>query len=293
MPNQQSSMNLLPPGQLGLWVAERLDIWQMRFLGDRDLGSFADRRGLSLGFDHVQRLWQLGLLRADLVASKGVCEIGYDPERHHRRSIRLHGWDYTQPGAYFVTICTHNGECLFEDPVLRQVVETMWQRLPRHFPRVRLDEFVVMPNHIHGIIWIVDDNVGARHSRKTPSLTGTIPSDEATQSREQPSGNASPLPPRRVVSGSLGAIVGNLKSLTTRRINRIRGTPRAPVWQRNYYEHIIRNEDELSRIQEYIRLNPLKWELDRENPNRTGRNPEEDWLYGQRKPTTFHHPRPH
>ena len=130
--------------------------------------------------------------------------MGYDPERHHRRSIRLRGWDYTRPGAYFVTVCTHNGECLFDDLVLRRVAETMWQRIPRHFPRVRLDKFVVMPNHIHGIIWIVDDNVGARHSRKTPSLTGTIPSDEAAQSREQPSGNASPLPPRRVVSGSLG-----------------------------------------------------------------------------------------
>jgi len=86
--------------------------------------------------------------------------MGYDPEKHHRRSIRLRGWDYTYPGAYFVTICTHNGECLFEDPVLRRVVETMWRRIPHHFPYVQLDEFVVMPNHVHGIIWIV----GARHS---------------------------------------------------------------------------------------------------------------------------------
>ena len=77
--------------------------------------------------------------------------MGYDPEKHHRRSIRLRGWDYTYPGAYFVTICTHNGECLFGDPVLRRVVETMWRRIPRHFPYVQLDEFVVMPNHVHGI----------------------------------------------------------------------------------------------------------------------------------------------
>jgi REP element-mobilizing transposase RayT len=71
----------------------------------------------------------------------------------------------------------------------------------------------------------------------------------------------------------LGAIVGQYKSAVTKRINRIRKTPGTPVWQRNYYEHIIRNEDELRRIREYIRLNPMKWELDRENPNRTGYNP--------------------
>jgi len=203
----------------------------------------------------------------------------YDNLKHHRRSIRLRGWDYTYPGAYFVTICTHNGECLFEGPVLRRVVETMWQRIPHHFPYVQLDEFVVMPNHVHGIIWIV----GARHSEKAPSSpTSTIPSDESVQLREQTSRNASPLRPRRVMSGSLGAIVGNFKSVTARRINRIRKTPGASVWQRNYYEHIVRDETELARIREYIRLNPVKWELDRENPHRTGRSPEEDRLYALR-----------
>ena len=207
--------------------------------------------------------------------------MSYTSEKHHRRSIRLRGWDYTNPGAYFVTICTHNGECLFEDPVLRRMVETTWRRIPCHFPHVRLDEFVVMPNHVHGIIWIVDKPVvGARHSRESSSPTDAIPSDEPTQSRKQPSGNASPLRPCGVVPGSLGAIVGNFKSVTARRVNRIRKTPGAPVWQRNYYEHIVRSEDELRRIREYIRLNPLKWELDRENPNRTGRNTEEDRLYG-------------
>ena len=84
------------------------------------------------------------------------------------------------------------------------------------------------------------------------------------------------------MSGSLGAIVGNFKSVTARRINRIRKTPGAPIWQRNYYEHIVRNETELNRIRQYIRLNPMKWELDRENPHRTGNNPEEDRLYGMR-----------
>ena len=191
----------------------------------------------------------------------------YDPRKHHRRSIRLRGWDYTWPGAYFVTICTHDGECLFEDPTLRQVVETMWQRIPRHFPHVRLDEFVVMPNHVHGIVWIVD-NVGARHSRGPSSPTSAIPSDEPAQSKKQLSGNASPLRPRGVVPGSLGAVIGNFKSVTARRINRVRKTPGAPVWQRNYYEHIIRNERELNAIRQYIRDNPARWAEDIENPNR-------------------------
>ena len=182
--------------------------------------------------------------------------MGYDPEKHHRRSIRLRGWDYTSPGAYFVTLCTHNGQCLFEDERFRQIAEEEWQRTAIIRPYVQLDEFVIMPNHIHGILWIVrDDNVGARR-RLAPT-------------------------PRGAPSGSLGAIVGQYKSAVTRRINRIRKTPGAPVWQRNYYEHIVRKEDELRRIREYIRLNPLKWGLDRENPNRTGHNPEEDWLYGQ------------
>ncbi|RKY87205.1 hypothetical protein DRQ11_06870, partial [candidate division KSB1 bacterium] len=81
------------------------------------------------------------------------------------------------------------------------------------------------------------------------------------------------------MSGSLGAIVGNFKSVTARRINRIRKTPGTPVWQRNYYEHIGRNETELARIREYIRLNPLKWELDRENPYPIEHNPDKDWTY--------------
>jgi REP element-mobilizing transposase RayT len=86
------------------------------------------------------------------------CDVGIweepmtsDRPRGNRRSVRLPGYDYAQPGAYFVTICTHGGECLFDDPVFRRVVETVWQGLPRHFPRLSLDAWVVMPNHFHGI----------------------------------------------------------------------------------------------------------------------------------------------
>jgi putative transposase len=76
----------------------------------------------------------------------------YDPDRNHRRSIRLEGYDYTQTCAYFVTICTRDRECLFDDPVLRRVAETCWLDVPRHFPKVALDEWVLMPNHFHGIL---------------------------------------------------------------------------------------------------------------------------------------------
>jgi REP element-mobilizing transposase RayT len=162
----------------------------------------------------------------------------FDPVRHHRRSMRLPAYDYRSAGAYFVTICTYERELLFEDPVLRRVAERLWQRIPRHFPHVRLDEWVIMPNHIHGILVIVGD----------------------------------PLPRRAsgVEAGSLGAIVGNFKSVAARRINRLRGTPGMPVWQRNYYEHVVRDEGTLKAIRQYIADNPAQWEWDTYNPTAVG-----------------------
>ena len=82
----------------------------------------------------------------------------YDPDRHHRRSIRLPGYDYTQAGWYFVTLVTQGGEWLFEELPLRKVAETLWEQIPRHFPHTSLDEWVVMPNHLHGIVVIASDN---------------------------------------------------------------------------------------------------------------------------------------
>ncbi|HEY4720272.1 MAG TPA: hypothetical protein VII92_00380 [Anaerolineae bacterium] len=82
----------------------------------------------------------------------------FNPAQHHRRSIRLPKYNYTQPGAYFVTVVTHQRELLFDDPILRRVIETAWQRIPHHFPNVQLDEWIVMPNHMHVIIWIIDDH---------------------------------------------------------------------------------------------------------------------------------------
>lgn len=209
----------------------------------------------------------------------------YDPDKHRRRSIRMPGYDYAQAGAYFVTIVTHNRELTFDDPVLHRVAETMWQRIPRHFDTVELDEWIVMPNHIHGILWIINDDdnhdvVGATHSSTDASMKNVADTDERPRTLDDVLGNASPLPggdngntssqrdgPAGPPSGSLGAIVGNFKSVTGRRINRVRKTPGAPVWQRNYYERIVRNERELNAIRRYIRDNPIHWAEDPENPD--------------------------
>jgi putative transposase len=185
--------------------------------------------------------------------------VKYDPDKHHRRSIRLKDYDYAQAGAYFVTVCTHNRECLFGeiiDAEMRlseygQIVVASWQDIPRHFDCVELDAFVVMPNHLHGNLTIIDD-VGAKHF-----------------SAELPPKNASPLQPHGTQSNSLGAILQNFKSVSTRKINQARDTQGAPVWQRNYHEHIVRNEREWNAIREYVANNPANWLKDSENPGKS------------------------
>jgi putative transposase len=175
----------------------------------------------------------------------------YDPDRHARRSIRLRDYDYAQPGAYFVTVCTYQRECLLGDVIVDgrtrvrlseygRIVRDAWFRSADIRPGAALDAFVIMPNHLHSII-VFHADVGA-HSR--------APSDGRYRT------------PR-----SLGAFIAGFKSATTARINERRGTPGLPVWQRNYYEHVLRNEEALTRAREYIALNPLRLHLDRENPH--------------------------
>lgn len=180
--------------------------------------------------------------------------------KNHRRSIRLKGYDYTQAGAYFVTICTKDRACLFgdvADGVMRldqmgHIVRQCWLAIPDHFPHVLLDEFVVMPNHVHGIIVIMaTHDVGATHA-------SPLQNDDT------------PTRPRGPQPRSVASIVGSFKSAAAKRINEHRGTPGAPIWQRNYYEHIIRDDESLNLIRNYIADNPLRWYLDRENPNAIG-----------------------
>lgn len=169
--------------------------------------------------------------------------------KKRRRSLRLPQYDYAQPGAYFITICTQNRVCLFGDAVAGvvhlnsagQLAATMWHDLPARFAGIEMDAFVVMPNHLHGLIVLKD------------AQTANTPGAAAT---------AAP---------TIGAVVGAFKSSFT--VAYLRGREKAQ-WpavarrflQRNYYEHIIRNEAELARVRRYIEENPARWEFDRENP---------------------------
>ncbi|ABQ25033.1 transposase [Geotalea uraniireducens] len=198
----------------------------------------------------------------------------HNPDIHHRQSIRLAGYDYAAPGAYFVTVCALNREFLFGhilagDMVLNdagRMVEKWWQGVPEHFPNVLLDAFVIMPNHFHGIVQIENvgagspcvivnmENVGAGSPRPILGPGGEPPD-------RQPQGGVTP--PLRA---TLGQIVGYFKYQTTKQINQLRDNPGVPVWQRNYYERVIRDDEELATIREYIRFNPVKWAEDAENP---------------------------
>lgn len=190
----------------------------------------------------------------------------YDPAEHHRRSIRLRTFDYAQPGAYFVTVCTHGRACLFGDVVggemqlneSGRIARTEWVKTAEIRPNVQLHphEFVVMPNHIHGILWLVGDDVGATH-RVAPTGESRATGSDVAIRRVAPTG---------AITGSLGAILAQYKSIVTKRIRSACGVPARRVWQRGYYEHIIRDDRSLDRIREYIVNNPLQWELDREHP---------------------------
>jgi len=184
--------------------------------------------------------------------------VRFDPERLHRRSIRLKGYDYSQPGAYFITICTQDRACLFGEVVdgemrlndAGQMVQDVWDELPAFYPSVQTDAFIVMPNHIHGIIILV-------------GADPCVCPDEIGQPQM--------IAPTRL---SLPDVVHRFKTMTTKRyidgVKKFGWTPfRRRLWQRNYYEHIIRNDHALQRIREYIWTNPLRWHLDRENPNRS------------------------
>ena len=167
-------------------------------------------------------------------------------------SKRLHDYGYSQPGAYFVTICTANRRCIFGEIMDGEmqlnkhgmIVAEQWAGLPSHYPRVSIDEFVIMPNHIHGII----------------CLSGA--SQTSVGAGFQPAHIPHPTDPKH----GIPEIIRGFKTYSSLTINRLRGTSGEPVWQRNYYEHIVRDEKDLAAVRKYIVENPLKWELDPENP---------------------------
>ena len=184
----------------------------------------------------------------------------YNPEIHHRRSIRLKGYDYSKEGAYFITICTQNRECLFGkvtngEMILNEageMIKKWWLELQNKFINFELDKFVIMPNHFHGIIVIQNKNppVGA-------PLVGA-----QSSSQGQPQGHAP------TAGKNVGQFIGAFKSLTTNEYIRGVKSGKYPpfekrIWQRNYHEHIIRNEKSYEKIYNYIKHNPEKWEDDK------------------------------
>jgi REP element-mobilizing transposase RayT len=203
----------------------------------------------------------------------------FDPQIHHRQSLRWRGYDYASEGAYFLTICTQGRICLLskiEKGIILPgeiggMIESAWLDLPLRFPTIGLDYYAIMPNHFHGIIFLNDSGADTRPAPTSNSGADTRPaptSNSGADTRPAPTSNSGadtrPTP-------TLGDIVCAFKSLTTREYARgVResGWPmfEKRLWQRNYYEHVIRNEDELNRIREYVIENPANWDQDEENP---------------------------
>jgi REP element-mobilizing transposase RayT len=179
---------------------------------------------------------------------------GHDAKNPSRRSLRLQGHDYSQTGAYFITLCTRNRESLFGDIVdgsmrlnaTGLIVAESWKWLATQYNHVELDEWVIMPNHLHGVIVITDDRRGGSRTARATRTT-------APESQRKP----------------IGGLIGAFKTISTKRINEYRSNMGSGIWQRNYYEHIIRNEPELSSIREYMQNNPMQWEMDSLFDNRS------------------------
>jgi REP element-mobilizing transposase RayT len=229
----------------------------------------------------------------------------YHPKKHSRRSIRLPGYDYALPGFYFVTICVRGGECLLGQVIDSEmrlnewglVAHDFWSQVPGHFPSVSIDASIVMPNHMHAVVAIQESAAFARDDEKGEETSplqdtgegsggvGAECMDDAVGRGEvpapgenigEPGTHVVPAPTGQIKKPSLGQIVAYYKHETTRQINELRDMPGVPFWQRNYWEHIIRDDDSLDRIREYIRDNPARWDDDQMHPDAPP-NPFNQW----------------
>jgi putative transposase len=152
------------------------------------------------------------------------------------------------PGEYFVTICTYERKCIFGNIVdesvhlssAGEIIKRYWEEIPKYFDNLEMGEFVIMPNHLHGII-VITEPVGAIHESPLQTI-------------------------RQKRTMTLSKIIGRFKMTSSKEINLVRQTPGQPVWQRGYYEHIIRNEKDLQNIRDYILNNPLQWSFDNDHP---------------------------
>ena len=182
--------------------------------------------------------------------------------KYRVETIRLKNYDYSKSGAYFITIVTHNRQCIFGKisdgrMILNdggKIAQQCWMDIPEHFPHAELDEFVIMPNHIHGIIILNEINNQTFVETNNYSSLQMQQIKSPSQSSQQKSIFRSP-------SKTIGSIVRGFKIGVTKWFRK--QTDIYTVWQQNYYEHIIRNDDELNRIRQYIINNPSKWTLDK------------------------------
>jgi REP element-mobilizing transposase RayT len=170
-----------------------------------------------------------------------------------RKPMRLPEYDYSLPGAYFVTVCTKNREFLFDTPESKLAVESAWHSLLDVFANIELSEFIVMPNHVHCILCILGEGAYRRHP-------GTWKHDDFRRVGQLPD------PTKITKFETLSNMIGAFKTTAATRINKLRGLVGVPVWQKSFYDRIVRNERELERIQKYILYNPIQWEEDRDNP---------------------------
>ncbi len=211
----------------------------------------------------------------------------YNPQKYHRRSIRLQGYDYSQEGLYFITLCCQDRAHLFGEILDGEMIfnvaglqaETCWQDIPNHFPNAILHEYIIMPNHIHGIIEFVGAN---QYSPNNNSPNNNSPNNNSPNQKFSDNGNDvenndktkdlelvngtknfSPLPNAtwRSPSKTIGSVIRGFKIGVTKWMRN--NTNVVNVWQRNYYDHIIRNEQDYERISEYIKNNPILWKEDR------------------------------
>ena len=200
--------------------------------------------------------------------------MDHDPAPRGRRSVRLKGYDYATAGAYFVTVVTQERLCLFGDvtdgkvrlSVAGRLVRRVWESLPDRFAGLALDAFVVMPNHVHGVV-VMDRPAGA-------PLVGDRSGRGAADPGDRPGATTrvAPTPDGYALSDVVHAYKSSTTAHYARRVT-ADGWPPFPgrLWQRNYYEHVVRGDDDLDRIRTYIQENPLKWELDTENPDVAGK----------------------
>ena len=213
----------------------------------------------------------------------------YNPDIHHRQSIRLKGYDYSSVGTYFITICTKNMECLFGEVVegkmvlndVGRIVENEWLKTSIIRKNIELDEFIIMSDHMHGIIKITEGNTnnrrgdsvnrpvwpvedpaddhGSTNDQRVDAQSGATDTTRATHTQNRATHRVAPT----LMSGSIGSIIGQYKSVTTKQVNRLRNSSIISIWQRNYYDEIIHNEKQLNETRKYIINNPIEWELNK------------------------------